>query len=189
MGVIVPIDDIDKTLDWDAVGVTVVEDVLVFLILTDEEPDAVIVFELVVVAVVVIVLGAVNVILIEAVPDTETVDVLLDDGDLVVVIVLTELGETKAVADVVFDIFAVAVVVGVKVDVFDPTVECVVLGDPDDVLDDVTVPVLVVVIIVVFVGLTEEEIEADPEEDLEAVTDFVLVGLPEEVFVKGGVLL
>ena len=53
--------------------------------------------------------------------------------------------------EVVFDVFAVAVVVGVNVDVFEPTEERELLGDAVDVLDDVTVPVLVRVITDVFV--------------------------------------
>lgn len=189
VGVKEPTAEDDIVIKEDPDGVAVVEGVFVLLIVTEEEPEAVRVFELVIVAVSVFDFGPVIVIFIEADPDTETVDVLLGMFDFVFVIVLKFVGELDVVEEAVFDILEVAVVVGVKVDVLEPTEECVVLGEPVDVLDDVTVPVLVVVIIVVFVGLTEEEIEADPEEDLEAVTDFVLVGLPEAVLETGGVLL
>jgi hypothetical protein len=187
LAVITP--DNDIVLDGDAVSVTVVDEVLVLLIVTVEEPDAVIVFELVIVAVFVFVLGPVIVIFIEAVPDTETVDVLLGAGDLVFVIVLNDVGDTEVVDEVVFDVFAVAVVVGVKVDVFEPADVRELLGEAVDVLDEVIVPVLVRVIIDVIVGFVEDDIDEEPDDDLEADTDLVFVGVPEEVLDTGGDLL
>lgn len=169
--------------------VTVVDEVLVLLIVTVEEPEAVIVLELVIVAVLVFVLGPVIVIRIEAVPDTETVDVLLGAGDLVFVIVLKGVRDSEAVDEVVLDVFAVAVVVGVNVDVFEPAVVRELLGEAVDVLDELIVPVLVRVIRDVFVGFVEDDIDEEPDEDLEAVTDLVFVGVPEEVLDTGGDLL
>jgi len=134
-------------------------------------------------------LGPVIVILIDADPDTETVDVLLGGFDFVFVILTNDVGEVDVVDEVVFDILEVAVVVGLKVDVFDPTEECVVLGDPVDVLEDVIVPVLVVVIIAVFVGLTEEDKDGEADVDFEDDIDFVVVPDPDAVFVCGGDLL
>ncbi len=165
------------------------DEVLVLLIVTVEEPEAVIVLELVIVAVLVFVLGPVNVILIEAVPDTETVDVLLGADDLVFVIVLKGVRDSEAVDEVVFDVFAVAVVVGVNVDVFEPAELRELLGEAVDVLDEVIVPVLVRVITDVFVGFVDDDIDEEPDEDLEADTDLVFVGVPEEVLDKGGDLL
>jgi hypothetical protein len=134
-------------------------------------------------------LGPVIVILIDADPDTETVDVLLGMFDFVFVILTKDVGDVDVVDDVVFDILAVAVVVGLKVDVFDPTEECVVLGDPVDVLEDVIVEVVVSVINAVFVDFTEEEADADAVVDFEEDIDFVVVPDADAVFVCGGDLL
>ena len=183
------IEEPDTVIVDDAVNMIVVDGVAVTLTFADEVQDTDIVLELVDEAVCVIVFGPVTVILGEDVPDTETVDVLLDAGDLVFVIVRIDVGDIEVVDDVVLDILAEAVVVGVRVDVLEPTIERVLVEEAVVVLDEVIVPVSVVVLTILFVPFTEDDADGEPDGDFEVDIDFVFVGVPDAVLETSAVLL
>ena len=114
------------------------------LLVIDTDEEALGVLLCVVDLVVVLVIGGVLVILIDAVPDTETVDVFELDMDLVIVAdaELVLVARTDCVG-VLVDL-AVSVVVTLVVEVLELVILREALGDDVDVLDDVIegVPVL-----------------------------------------------
>jgi hypothetical protein len=167
----------------------VLDVVCVLLEDTDDVALADAVFELVDVPVIVIVLGPVSVNLRDELLDTETVDVLLGADDLVFVFVRKGVRDTEDVVEVVLDVFAVAEVVDVKVDVLEPAAERVPLDETVEVFDEVTVPVPVEVLIILFEPFADAEEDAEPDGDFDDDNDFVFVGVPEAVLESGADLL
>lgn len=188
-------------LDCDILVVTVVVNLLVALtvlvrgavgetlLVVEGEPEAVDVFELVVVLVPVFVKTEVNVRLIEPVIVVDAVDVLLLDADFVFVLELANEIVGFIVSVLVFDPLTVGLYVELAVFVFDEPVVLVELEDPvlvfDVVIDDV--PVLVKIDVTVNLGDLENDGEALAVFELAFVR--LMVPLEVDDFVFAGDLL
>lgn len=112
---------------------------------------------------------------VEAVFDTETVEVLELEGLFVVVCEFLIVRLPNGVVVVVLDAFIVAVPLGVAVWVFDELSVLEFVDEPVLVLDDVTDPVDVLVLGIVGVCLADLEYEGDAED----VFEDALVSVPE----------